>query len=368
VANERPGLVGEGDRGTAAVAKTRALLADKLRAYEHLTELFARLLAEETLESLLHALADAVQELIPCSGLVLFGLNESGETLVPLVACGSLEGRVKDLRLRVGEGLAGRAVERREPLLANDTVGDARVAHSAGSPEDDVEAIAAVPLVARGKAIGCLSIYRQGDGQFFTEDEFRFVARFADAAALALDNARARARLVQVAQTDELTGMLNRRGFFEAAERELARASREGDDTALLIVDVDDLKSINDRFGHSLGDDLLILVAETLASRTRRGDITGRLGGDEFAVVLPGTGINAADDLAREFENLLRQAAIRTPAGTVRAAASVGVAAASVGVAAADGRRPAVVRLLANADADMYRKKKRRKARSLKGR
>jgi diguanylate cyclase (GGDEF)-like protein len=123
---------------------------------------------------------------------------------------------------------------------------------------------------------------------------------------------------------------------------------------------VDGLKSINDRFGHSLGDDLLILVARTLVSRTRRGDIIGRLGGDEFAVVLPGTAFAAAEDLAHEFENLLRESVIKTPVGGVPAAASVGVA-------ATDGRRSGVVRLLAHADVDMYRKKKRRKARLARG-
>jgi diguanylate cyclase (GGDEF)-like protein len=177
-----------------------------------------------------------------------------------------------------------------------------------------------------------------------------------DAAALVFENARTRARLAQLAQTDDLTGALNRRGFFEAAERELARAGRDDTETALLVVDVDDLKGVNDRHGHSLGDALLAQVAQTLAGRTRRGDIVGRLGGDEFAVVLPGAGLEAAENLAQELENILRHAVVETLAGPV-------VATASVGVAATQGRRSGVVRLLARADVDMYRRKKKRKAR-----
>src|SRR5204862_7408291 len=103
-----------------------------------------------------------------------------------------------------------------------------------------------------------------------------------------------RARLAQLAQTDDLTGAMNRRGFFEAAERELARATRDGADTSLLVVDVDDLKTVNDRHGHSIGDALLIQVAQTLTRRTRRGDMVGRLGGGEVAVVIPGAGVGAA--------------------------------------------------------------------------
>ena len=170
-----------------------------------------------------------------------------------------------------------------------------------------------------------------------------------------LENARTRARLAQLAQTDDLTGALNRRGFFEAAERELARATRDETETALLVVDVDDLKGVNDRHGHSLGDALLAQVAQTIAGRIRRGDIIGRLGGDEFAVVLPGAGIDAAEDLALELENLLQ-------AGGGRDALGIVVATASVGVAATDGRRSGVVRLLARADVDMYRRKKKRKS------
>jgi diguanylate cyclase (GGDEF)-like protein len=278
------------------------------RAYERIADVFARLLGEHTPEDLLGTFADAIEELVPCSGLVVFERNEAEDALTPVLVRGS-------------------------------------------SSLDGLR----VPLVAHGRVTGALSIHRDGEESDFHDDELEFIARFADGVALALDNARARARLAQLAQTDDLTGALNRRGFFEAAERELARAMRDETDTALLVVDVDDLKSINDRHGHSLGDAVLAQVADMLASRTRRGDIVGRLGGDEFAVVLPGAGLEAAENLAQELEQLLREAVVDTLAGPV-------VATASVGVAATDGRRTGVVRLLARADVDMYRRKKRRKS------
>jgi diguanylate cyclase (GGDEF)-like protein len=280
----------------------------ELRAYERIADVFARLLGEQTPEALLAAFADAIEELVPCSGLVIFERNEAEDELTPVL----------------GRGLT----------------------------DDDA---LRVPLVAHGRVLGALSIHREGEDAEFSDAELEFVARFADAVALVLDNNRARARLGQLAQTDDLTGALNRRGFFEAAERELARAMRDETDTALLVVDVDDLKGVNDRHGHSLGDVLLAQVAQTLAGRIRRGDIVGRLGGDEFAVVLPGAGIDAAENLAHELEHLLRHAVIETLGGPV-------VATASVGVAATDGRRTGVVRLLARADVDMYRRKKKRKS------
>jgi len=280
----------------------------ELRAYERIADVFVRLLGEQTPESLLRAFADAIEELVPCSGLVLFERNEAEDELTPVLE----RGEIGDDPLRV-------------------------------------------PLVAHGRVTGAVSIHREVDDVDLSDAEPEFIARFADAAALVLDNARARARLAQLAQTDDLTGALNRRGFFEAAERELARAMRDETETALLVVDVDDLKGVNDRHGHSLGDALLAQVAQTLSARTRRGDIVGRLGGDEFAVVLPGAGLDAAENLAQELEQLLGRAVVDTLSGPV-------VATASVGVAATDARRTGVVRLLAKADVDMYRRKKKRKS------
>jgi diguanylate cyclase (GGDEF)-like protein len=279
----------------------------ELVAYARLSGFFAQLLAGETPEALAATISGAVQGLVPCTGVVVQQISEANGGLVPIASSGDTRGA--------------------ETMT--------------------------LPLVALGKVAGSLSVFRNAPP--FTDAEVRFVGRFADAASLVLDSARTRARLSQLAQTDDLTGMLNRRGFFEAAERELARAARDGGDTALLVVDVDDLKRVNDRYGHSVGDELLAGVARTLASRTRRGDIIGRLGGDEFAIVLPGAGIESAENLSEELEHLLATSAVEGPSGPV-------VASASVGVAATDGTRAGVVRLLARADVDMYRKKRRRKA------
>ena len=278
----------------------------ELVAYARLSGFFAQLLAGQSPEALAETIAGAVERLLPCSGVVVHHLNEANGALLPLISSGDV---------------------------------------------DALESLT-IQLVAFGRVGGSLSVFRD---EPFTDAETRFLGRFADAAGLALESARTRARLSQLAQTDDLTGMLNRRGFFEASERELARASREGGETALLVVDVDDLKLVNDRYGHSLGDELLARLAETLASRTRRGDIIGRLGGDEFAVVLPGASVHAAEHLAHELEHLFASAAVDGPTGPVAATASVGVA-------GTDGARTGIVRLLARADVDMYRKKRRRKS------
>lgn len=128
----------------------------------------------------------------------------------------------------------------------------------------------------------------------------------------------ARAELARISRTDPLTGCLNRLGFGERLDGELARVQAGGPGLALVLVDFDDFKAVNDEFGHSAGDDLLCWATETMASVLRPGDALGRLGGDEFAALLP----DADLEEARRASERLRFAL------SARISASAGVAAA----------------------------------------
>lgn len=116
--------------------------------------------------------------------------------------------------------------------------------------------------------------------------------------AVALLGARQRDGLLReraISRTDGLTGLLNGRGFYEAAATELARASRYRHPLTLAYVDLDDFKGVNDRFGHARGDAVLVAVARALRRGCRSTDVVGRLGGDEFVVLFPETGRDAAE-------------------------------------------------------------------------
>ena len=164
-----------------------------------------------------------------------------------------------------GVGITGWAVEHREPVLANRAELDPRVRFVADTPPDP-ESLIVVPLVARGRLKGTLNIYRTGF-QEFTEDEFRLAVRFGDAAALAVDNAHIRASLERQAQTDPLTGLWNHRAFHERLRQELVDASTNQSTVALVMLDLDDFKRVNDVYSHAVGDQVLSEVARRCCSR-----------------------------------------------------------------------------------------------------
>ncbi len=312
-----------------------------LRAYERLAVLLPRLLAQETLAQLTDAIADAVEELIPCSAVLLFELREPDGALVPLVTRGLRRRDEHSPVVPAGESLEALAIASARPMLARRDAG--------------LDAIVAIPLVVRGRAAGCLTIHRSGPERIFGDGELRLLARLADVAAITLDNAQIRAKLADLAQTDELTGLFNRRGFFDALERVLAQGLRDGGETSVLTLDVDNLKNINDRFGHAVGDEVLVSVADTLVGRARRGDIVGRLGGDEFAVILIGASGAAATAIRSELEEILGEIRVETPSGRLESSASIGIAA-TTRLQPLSARR-----LVARSDADMYVNKNARK-------
>ncbi len=146
-------------------------------------------------------------------------------------------------------------------------------------------------------------------------------------AAVALDNARLHGIVKRQAVTDDLTGLSNRRFFREALATELQRAERFGNALALIVVDIDDFKRVNDRFGHQAGDEVLRAFAETLLGRIRGVDLGARLGGEEFAILLPETDAAGAEGLAENLRAAVADLVVSIGQHEVRITASFGVAA-----------------------------------------
>src|SRR5438445_4918165 len=203
-------------------------------------------------------------------------------------------------------------------------------------------------LRVRGRTVGMMTVGTMGDRVFGASD-LLFMAAVADQVAIAVDRAR---QFASEARTDHLTGLANRREFERVMEREVALAERHNRRLSLMMIDLDNLKRINDRLGHSAGDGALRLVAQQLQRVVRASDVCARVGGDEFAVAMPETDLDRARDVALRLRGAVEHAAL-----SLRAPEHVEV---SVGIAA---WRPGQdwQAIYKAADTALYEDKRRRK-------
>ena len=210
-----------------------------------------------------------------------------------------------------------------------------------------------VPMMAQNETLGLFHVRGDGGrGRLLSSDTGRRLAvTLAEHVALAIANLKLRDTLRRQSIRDQLTGLLNRRYMEEALERELRRASRSQAPLSLVMLDVDRLKQVNDRFGHEAGDTLLKAVSHFLQRRTRDEDIVCRLGGDEFVLVMPGASLADAQERAEQLLTEVRRVTVDVP-GEQDFAPSL-----SMGLAVYPAHASTVQTLLRAADLALYRAK-----------
>jgi diguanylate cyclase (GGDEF)-like protein len=203
-------------------------------------------------------------------------------------------------------------------------------------------------LRVRGRTVGMMGVGTMAD-RVFNASDMLFMAAVADQVAIALDRSR---QFSSEARTDHLTGLANRREFERVMEREVALAERHHRRLSVMMIDLDNLKRINDRQGHGAGDGALRLVAQQLQRVVRASDVCARIGGDEFAVAMPETTIERGREVAARLRATIHQLGLSAKSPE-RVEVSVGVAAWRPGQ---DWQ--AVYQV---ADADLYEDKRRHK-------
>lgn len=163
-------------------------------------------------------------------------------------------------------------------------------------------------------------------GEGIHESDLATMSLFASQLATALQNANLLTEVGRLAVTDDLTGIYNRRHFFELAEKRFVRAQQDQTPLSALIVDLDHFKKFNDKYGHHVGDQVLRASAQMMSSALRESDIIGRYGGEEFSIILPETNNNAAIYVAERLLSQVADVPIETEAGSLTIQLSIGIA------------------------------------------
>lgn len=261
------------------------------------------------LKQLTERVVDTIIELFSAYGCRIYLLNEETRELLP-IACKEIDTppeimkQIMEVRVRVGFGLVGWVAATGESILSGDAERDSRSFHIPGTPYDE-ESVIAVPLQTDDKTYGVLLVNKLGLHVFNNED-LQLAQIFADQVSIALANAQLYEHVRRLSETDSLTGLLNSRSLSRIVEHLINQAQANSSSVSVLFIDLDDFKSINDRFGHPMGDKFLRFFAQILQISVRDEDIAIRYAGDEFVVILPNSDLPKAKVVAERLMEDIR--------------------------------------------------------------
>jgi diguanylate cyclase (GGDEF)-like protein/putative nucleotidyltransferase with HDIG domain len=298
-------------------------------------------------------ISSKLSKIVSWSGCALFLHQPENDTLKCRFAAGIDAPKLLNVTLQSGHGLSGWVARNRRTIIN----GDPRVSfEAAGLSQENISISSAIvcPLQYNDTFIGCLALYHV-EPSHYTEDHRRLLERIAEQAGAVIHNSIVFEQTQEDSLTDPLTGLPNRRSMFVHLSRELSRAERLKSEVAIIVMDIDGFKAINDTYGHNVGDHALREVATALQGALRPYDLCVRYAGDEFIVVLADCSREAADAKRRELQTRIAEVQLDVRAGKrLRLGASAGAA-----VFPADGATYEA--LLAAADHLMYRDKAARR-------
>jgi diguanylate cyclase (GGDEF)-like protein/putative nucleotidyltransferase with HDIG domain len=291
--------------------------------------------------------------LVPFSCSALFLYDEDTDSLRCHYAAGVDAEIVQQIAVRSGDGLTGWVARNRRAIVNARPSADLE-ASGLGTTSMTLQSALVCPLLSKEKFIGTLAVYHL-DAAFYRDDHRRLLDRVSEQAATVIKNSIEFERTRQDSLTDTLTGLPNTRNLFVHLSRELARAERLKGEVALMVMDLDHFKEINDTHGHHVGDRALREIARVLRTGIRPYDTCVRYAGDEFIVVLSGCGAAEAEHKRQELQRAIEAVFFEArPGRRVPLGISVGVA-----VFPQDGE--SYESLLAAADSRMYQDKASRK-------
>jgi diguanylate cyclase (GGDEF)-like protein/PAS domain S-box-containing protein len=271
-----------------------------------LHETSVELMAELNLNELLQSIAQRALKLIGGAYCNCYLYRPEEDLIVRVAQAGQELFPTQAFRKR-GEGFVGHIWATGAPLLVDDYrswSGRKREYDSFPS-----RALVGAPIRWGAELLGIIDIISYAPHKY-TPTDMDMLGMFAMQAAIAIRNVRLYNQVEQIAVTDELTGLFNRRGFLQLGEREFERTVRFNRPLAALMLDIDHFKRVNDTYGHPIGDRVLCALADCVRQSTRGIDVAGRYGGEEFTLLLPETDIPVAIQIAERLRQSIADLSI----------------------------------------------------------
>lgn len=196
----------------------------------------------------------------------------------------------------IKDGVVARVLETGQPEIINNIKGE-RWAQKEVYKDFPYQSVLSIPFAIHGEILGVLNLYlKEKNG--FNQDDLRILYIIANQAAFAIKNGHLYEKVAEQAIRDGLTGLYNHRFFRDKIETAVEEAQRKQGYVSMIMIDADEFKSVNDRYGHQCGDQVLKGIASLLLQNVRESDIVARYGGEEFAIILPGAPLSESLHIA----------------------------------------------------------------------
>ncbi len=217
---------------------------------------------------------------------------------------------IKEARIKIGQGIAGLVAKNGNPLLVTNIEGSQFKGNARYKNSYKTKSFISVPIKVHNKIVGVVNITdkkpdKDGRPRVFNKIDLKILCTIVRQASIAIENANFYRKLEYLSVKDEITGIFNHRFFIRSLDREIARAKRYLCPLSLMIIDINDFKSYNDRYGEQEGDKLLKSVAHILKKVSRNVDIVCRYAGDAFVIILPETSIVNAKKFAARITHAM---------------------------------------------------------------
>lgn len=295
---------------------------------ETLVQIGKTLTSTLDIEELTNIIIEKANLLFKSRAWSLLVYDENSNDLVFEVVVSEVAAQLKGQHLKMGQGIVGWVAQHRRGVLIEKAVDDPRYSDCVEAHTGfEAGSVVCVPVEIQGVLLGVMQLVNGPDDPVFDQNDFLLLSTISDYVAIGISNARNFSRVRELVITDDLTGLFNARYFDEILEIEINRTQRFHTSVALVFIDIDHFKLVNDRHGHLIGSQVLAQIGQLIKKRLRSVDCGARYGGDEFVIILPQTDKMGAYELVVDLQERICAHALTAEDGTrIKVTASFGIA------------------------------------------